>query len=57
MLTQGALAAATYSSLSGWDLAADVSPTMLSYLPLAHIYGVNSTPSPRRNLNSRSSPW
>ena len=44
MLTQGALAAATYSSVSGWNLPSDVTPVTVSYLPLAHIYGVNSTP-------------
>jgi hypothetical protein len=41
VLTQGALAAATYSNLSGWDLPADAIPITLSYLPLAHIYGVS----------------
>ena len=41
MLTQGALAAATYSNLSGWDLPSDVTPVVLSYLPLAHIFGVS----------------
>lgn len=41
VLTQGALAAATYSNMSGWDLPAGAVPVMLSYLPLAHIYGVN----------------
>ena len=44
MLTQGALAAATYSNLSGWDLPPNATPMMLSYLPLAHIFGVNPTP-------------
>ncbi|KAF9648062.1 long-chain-fatty-acid-CoA ligase [Thelephora ganbajun] len=39
VLTQGALAAATYSNLSGWDLPPDATPVMLSYLPLAHIFG------------------
>lgn len=41
VLTQGALAAATYSNLSGWDLPADAIPITISYLPLAHIYGVS----------------
>ena len=41
VLTQGALAAATYSNLSGWDLPTDATPITLSYLPLAHIYGVS----------------
>ncbi|KAF9791176.1 hypothetical protein BJ322DRAFT_1017734 [Thelephora terrestris] len=36
--SQGALAAATYFSLCGWDLPADANPVMLPYLPLAHIY-------------------
>lgn len=39
VLTQGALAAATYSNLCGWDLQPGATPVMLSYLPLAHIYG------------------
>ena len=55
MLTQGALAAATYSNLSGWNLPADATPVMLSYLPLAHIYGVSLIPSLRKSPNSRSS--
>ena len=50
MLTQGALAAATYSNLSGQDLPANVTPVVLSYLPLAHIYEVNLTPSPHWDL-------
>ena len=43
VLTQGALATATYSNLSGWDLPQGVAPIMISFLPLAHIYGVGPT--------------
>lgn len=44
MLAQGALAAAIYSNRCGWDLPA--TPIMLSYLPLAHTYGINPIPLP-----------
>ena len=40
VLTQGALASATYSNLCGMDVTPFVTPGVLSFLPLAHIYGV-----------------
>ena len=41
ILTQGALAAATYSNTCGMDVGGpSVIPVLLSFLPLAHIYGV-----------------
>ena len=40
VLTQGALAAATYSNTCGLDVTPFVTPVLLSFLPLAHIYGV-----------------
>lgn len=40
LLTQGALAAATYSNTCGLDVTPFVTPVLLSFLPLAHIYGV-----------------
>ena len=42
VLTQGALASATYSNLCGMDVTPFVTPVVLSFLPLAHIYGVRS---------------
>jgi long-subunit acyl-CoA synthetase (AMP-forming) len=52
VLTQGALAAAIYSKLSGYDLPLNTTQVLLSYLPLAHIYGVNPTPSPHTGIRS-----
>jgi len=50
VLTQGALAAATYSNTCGLDVTPFVTPVLLSFLPLAHIYGVRllsiHSPSP-----------
>jgi long-chain acyl-CoA synthetase len=40
ILTQGALASATYSNICGMDVTPFVTPVLLSFLPLAHIYGV-----------------
>src|SRR5258705_13599111 len=40
ILTQGALASATYSNTCGMDVTPSVAPVLLSFLPLAHIYGV-----------------
>lgn len=39
ILTQGALASATYSNTCGMDVTPFVAPVLLSFLPLAHIYG------------------
>jgi long-chain acyl-CoA synthetase len=40
VLTQGALASATYSNTCGMDFTPFAVPVLLSFLPLAHIYGV-----------------
>lgn len=40
ILTQGALASATYSNTCGLDVTPSPAPVLLSFLPLAHIYGV-----------------
>lgn len=40
ILTQGALASATYSNTCGMDVTPFLAPVLLSFLPLAHIYGV-----------------
>lgn len=40
ILTQGALASATYSNTCGIDFGSLITPVLLSFLPLAHIYGV-----------------
>lgn len=40
ILTQGALASATFSNTCGMDVTPFVTPVLLSFLPLAHIYGV-----------------
>ncbi|KAF9648046.1 acetyl-CoA synthetase-like protein, partial [Thelephora ganbajun] len=39
ILTQGALASATYSNTCGMDVTPFANPVVLSFLPLAHIYG------------------
>ena len=40
VITQGALAVSTYGCLAGFDIPATEAVTLLSYLPLAHIYEV-----------------
>ena len=49
MLTHGHLALAVQSNLCGNDLTEDAS--MLSYLPLAHIYEVGTIPTVRRETD------
>jgi acyl-CoA synthetase (AMP-forming)/AMP-acid ligase II len=44
ILTQGALASAAYSNTCGLEIGVSVEPVLLSFLPLAHIYGVCLTP-------------
>ena len=46
ILTQGALASAAYSNTCGLEIGVSVEPVLLSFLPLAHIYGVWFTPQP-----------
>ena len=40
IITQGALAVSTFGCLAGFDIPANDTVTLLSYLPLAHIYEV-----------------
>lgn len=44
VITQGALAVSTYGSLAGFDVPITETVTLLSYLPLAHIYEVMLDP-------------
>lgn len=44
VITQGALATSTFGTLAGFDIPVPETITLLSYLPLAHIYEVMCDP-------------